>query len=137
VDRKVRRPFSCSEREMEMSLVTLLFLAAQAAAPSPAVSDQLGFDVQCMIASQTASEQAEGAAKAGLTLATMFYFGRVDSILSGDALMLRMEQEAKALQGKPLAGLMQQCGQFMTTRGKALQDVGTKLEQREQTRQLR
>lgn len=120
-----------------MSLATLLFLAAQTAAPSPAVSDQLGFDVQCMIASQTASEQAEGAAKAGLTLATMFYFGRVDSALSGDALMLRMEQEAKSLQGKPLAGLMQQCGQFMTARGKALQDVATQLEQREQTRQLR
>lgn len=120
-----------------MSLVTLLFLAAQTAAPSPAASDQLGFDVRCMLASQTASEQADGAAKAGLTLATMFYFGRVDSVLSGDALMLRMDQEGKAIRGEPLAGLIQQCGQFMTARGKALQDVATQLEQREQTQQIR
>lgn len=51
--------------------------------------------------------------------------------------MLRMDQEGKAIRGEPLAGLMQQCGQFMTARGKALQDVATQLEQREQTQQIR
>ena len=69
--------------------------------------------------------------KGAVELAMMFYFGRVDSALSGDALEDRLETEAKRLEGKPLGPLLQQCGHFMEARGKTLEAIGAKLEARE------
>jgi hypothetical protein len=120
-----------------MSILLPLLIAAQAsAAPAPPARDQLGFDIQCMLASQSASEKVDGAMRAAAQLATMFYFGRVDSVLSGAALEQRVEAEAKGLEGRPLGPLLQQCGDFMQVRGKALEDLGAKLDAREQARQL-
>ena len=122
-------------------MVFLLFLAAQASAvPAPAaaaVADQTQFDIRCMLASQIASESSEGAEKVGLTLATMFYFGRVDAVLSGDPLTQQMEVEGKAIENRPLGPLLQECGEFMKRRGEAMQEVGGKLDAREKARQLR
>jgi hypothetical protein len=89
-----------------------------------------------MLASQAASEKVDGALKAGAELATMFYFGRVDSILSGAALEQRIVAEAKVLETRPLGPLLQQCGAFMATRGKALEAIGTRLEASERAPKL-
>ena len=121
-----------------MSMFALLFMVAQAApaAPSAPVRDQLGFDIRCMVASQAASDKTDGAMKANLQLASMFYFGRVDSVLSGTALEQRLGTESKALENKPLAPVLQQCGEFMEARGKTLQAIGAKLEAREKASQV-
>jgi hypothetical protein len=89
-----------------------------------------------MIASQTASDRVEGAAKAAVEMATMFYFGRVDSVLYGTALEDRLEAESKRLEGKPLGPVLVQCGQFMQARGKTLEAIGAKLEAREKALQI-
>lgn len=120
-----------------MSILMLFLMAAQApiVRESPA-TDQLGFDIRCMVATQAASENVDGAVKAAIELSMMFYFGRVDSALSGSALEQRFEAEGKALEGKPLGPILQQCGEFMKERGKALQAIGAKLEARERAPKL-
>jgi hypothetical protein len=120
-------------------LPVLLLAAAQTStAPAPAaVSEQTRFDVRCMLASQMAADGAEGAEKVGLTLATMFYFGRVDAVLSGDPVTQQMELAGKGLEGKPLQPVLKECGEFMMRRGEAMQNVAGILEAREKARELR
>ena len=120
----------------------LLFLAAQLSAapatPLPAViSEQTRFDIRCMLASQSAADSTVGVAKMGLTLATMFYFGRIDAVLSGDPLTQVMEAEGKAIQGKSLDPLLMECGEFMKRRGEVMQEVAGQLDAREKARALR
>jgi hypothetical protein len=87
-----------------------------------------------MIAAQAATEKAEGPGKLAVQLAAMFYFGRVDSTLSGAALEQRMAIEGEKLEGQPLGPILMQCGQYMQDRGKALQAIGVKLESREKAK---
>ena len=58
----------------------------------------------------------------------MFFFGRVDSVLSGQALEKRLAAEGEALEDSPMGPLLQRCAQFMEVRGKAMQDLGARLE---------
>jgi hypothetical protein len=124
-----------------MTMFALLLMMAQApvapVAPPPPPRDQVAFDIQCMIASQFASDKVDGAPKAAMELAVMYYFGRVDAVLSGAALETRLEEEGKAVEGKQLAPLLKSCGEFMQVHGKTLQDVGAKLQARENGVQLR
>ena len=113
-----------------MGAIALLLMAAQPAA----AQDQLGFDIRCMVASQLASEQVDDEAKSALSLATMFYFGRVDSVISGAALEQRFAAESRNFEGRPLGPMLEQCGRFMEVRGKALEAIGAKLEAAEKAR---
>ena len=110
-----------------MIWTALLVAAAVQAAPR----DQIAFDVRCMVASQQVMEQAEGADKAALSMASMYYFGRVDAALAGADLERRLEAESRAMMGQPLGPILEQCGEFMTERGKALMAIGESLEKKE------
>jgi hypothetical protein len=110
-----------------MNVLALLLLAAQG---TPAPSG-VSFDMQCMIASQLASEQLEGAEKFATTLAAMFYFGRVDSVVADAELERRLEIEAKTIGGRPLGPILEQCGEFMKSRGETMQQIGLRLEEKE------
>ena len=119
-----------------MILLALLLVTGQVAPAAPG-TDRVGFDVQCMVASQAIADRVDGSMKAAVEMAVMFYFGRIDSVLSGAELEQRLGNEALKLEGKPLGPLLQQCGQFMQERGKTLQEIGAKLEAREKALQIR
>ena len=115
-----------------MMLQWMLVLAAQGiAAPGDS-----RFDVQCAIATQSAHDQAEEALKPTLLLSVMFYFGRVDAALSGQEIERLFDEEAQALGQQPLGPLLSQCGKFMETRGKAMEQIGNRLAAREKARSV-
>lgn len=115
--------------------VTLIGQSVVAGTAGPA-KDQLGFDIQCMVASQAASDRVDGGMKVALEMAVMYFFGRVDAVLAGSELEERLQLESKSLEGAPLGPLLKQCGQFMKERGKTLEDIGAKLEAREKALRL-
>ena len=106
----------------------LLGIGTPAPAPTAAPIPPRGstdFDVQCMLVTQQLvnNSKVDAKAKSQITLAMIFYFGRVDQAVSGDALKARIRTAAKALQGHAIAPLLKDCGQFMTARGAAMQKV--------------
>lgn len=110
----------------------LLGIAAPTTAPSVAPIPPRGstdFDVQCMLVTQqlAGSNKVEAKAKSQIVLAMIFYFGRVDKAVPGDALKGRIRIAAKALQGHAIAPLLKDCGQFMTARGAAMQKVSASI----------
>jgi hypothetical protein len=113
-------------------MLFLVALAAAGAAPSiiaPA-RGSADFDVQCMIVTEQASQsdKLDAATKGQLGLAIMFYFGRVDSALAGNALKERIRANGKRLEGQNLAPVLKTCGEFMTERGSTMQAMGAALE---------
>lgn len=116
-----------------MNAIAYLLLAA---APAADADDQLRFDVQCMVATQQAAEQLEGALAMASQMASMFYFGRVDSHLPNSEVDERIAAAAKAIEGKQLGPLLEECGQFMQARGKAMEALGMKMDARDKADQL-
>jgi hypothetical protein len=98
-------------------------------APSPP-RGSVDFDVQCMIATEqvTNGGKLDATAKSQLSLAMMFYFGRVDSAVSGDTLKAHIRAAAKQMEGRPLAPVLKGCGEYMTERGTAMESMGHSLE---------
>ncbi|MEO7654479.1 MAG: hypothetical protein ABIS23_02205 [Sphingomicrobium sp.] len=115
-----------------MVLGLLLLASAQGAS----VPGNPRFDSQCVIAAQSAHDQAEGELRAATLLSVMFYFGRVDSLLSGLELEQQLDEEGRRLEGQPLGPLLSQCGEFMQGRGAAMQEIGKRLQTKEQTRSI-
>jgi hypothetical protein len=118
-------------------MIGLVVAAAVALAPAPAapatdspVRGTLDFDVQCMIATEqvTNSDKLDATAKSQLSLAMMFYFGRVDSAASGDALKAHIRAAAKRMRGQQLGPVLKGCGDYMTERGSAMESMGHSLE---------
>jgi hypothetical protein len=108
----------------------LLLLAAAPAA------DQFEFDMQCMVATELATGQLEGATAMATQMAAMYYFGRVDGTFPDAVLEDRLASVAKAIEGRPLAPLLEQCGAFMKERGEVMQKIGANLEAREKAGQV-
>ena len=114
----------------------ILFLAwataAAGAAPAAAAASQgtSDFDVQCMIVIEqvTSSDRADAATKSQLAMALMYYFGRVDSVASGNALKARIRAATKGLQGHQIAPVLKGCGEYMTKRGTAMETLGKSLQ---------
>ncbi len=109
-------------------ILTALFMAA---AVQAAPRDQISFDIRCMVAAQQVMEHIDGAEKTAVGMASMYYFGRVDSALTGANLEQRLEAESKSLIGQPLGPLLAECGEYMTERGKALMAIGEAIEKKE------
>ena len=101
------------------------------AAAAPAAQDPVAFDIQCVIATETAMEGAKPEMKGMLMSAMTYFTGRVDAEIPSGELENRLVAQGKALQGHQIGPLLQQCGEFMTTRGKAWDDIGTRLQARE------
>ena len=99
--------------------------AAPAAAMAPHGSAE--YDVQCMLAMQGAAGRVDAASREKVGLVMMFYFGRVDSALSGAALKQRMLNAGKTLQGRQLGPILQDCANFMNQRGHAMDTVRQQL----------
>ena len=112
-----------------MPALALPLLAAAAAAGA----DPVAFDVQCVIATQSAMEDPslKPELKAMLMSAVTYFSGRVDAETSAADLESRLLATAKALQGQPVGPLLKQCGDFMTERGKVWTDMGGRIEARE------
>jgi len=112
-------------------MMLFLALAAAAAGAAPAIGTpphgSVDYDVQCMIATDTAAGRVDAATKEKLSRLLMFYFGRVDAVVTGDALKRRMVAAAKRLQGHPLGPVVQDCGQFMTDHATAMERIGSVL----------
>jgi len=112
----------------------MLFLAWAAAAVGAApvagspAHGSVDYDVQCMIATDSAAGRVDAATKEKLGRLLMFYFGRVDAVVSGDALKRQMVAAAKRLQGRPLGPVVQDCGQFMTDHATAMERTGRTLQ---------
>jgi hypothetical protein len=119
---------------MVSSLVIAAVIAQAGAATAAPASSQVDFGIRCMVAAQMAVGQLDGAMKASLQLAALYYFGRVDAA-AGAELDQRVERVARAMEGQPLGPLLQECGTFMESRGRIMQDVGDRLLAREQARQ--
>ena len=104
-------------------------LALQAL-PAPGTRD---FDIQCFALLSVASDNNSDDANAvALQMATMFYFGRVDSQIGMEALGPEIEAFAdQADAGNvDLDALAQACGDFMSERGTALEALGNQLIER-------
>jgi hypothetical protein len=111
-----------------MIATAFLMMAAMVAAPA---SDQSEFDMQCMVATQLATEQLEGTTAMATQMAAMYYFGRVDGAFPDAVLEERLASVAKAIEGRPLGPLLEQCGAFMKERGEVMQKIGARLDARE------
>jgi len=76
-----------------------------------------------MVAGDQAAGRVSGATKTQLGMVLMFYFGRVDSALSGNSLKQHLGDAVKGLEGRQLGPVLQDCAQFMNARGKAMEGV--------------
>ena len=114
-------------------IVSLLGLALAGAAPLPAPGTQ-DFDVQCMVALQMISDAATTKDRESLAAATMFYFGRVDSVLPGNLLKTRLKALEETFKTADIVPLAKTCGEFMEQRGKAMMDLGAALEAEEKAK---
>jgi hypothetical protein len=110
-----------------MLALTLSILAAAA----PAAQDPAAFDIQCVIVTETAMESAKPEVKGMLMNAMTYFTGRVDAEISSGELENRLVAQAKSLEGKQVGPLLQQCGEFMKTRGKVWNDIGSRLQSSE------
>jgi len=102
----------------------ILFLAAAAAvaaSPSPGSAD---FDIRCMLVANQVIEKVDAPTKAKVGPLAMYYFGRVDSRLSGNELQQRVGTIARSMLGQQLKPLLTQCGEFMSQRAGAMQRTG-------------
>jgi hypothetical protein len=113
-----------------MTPLLAMTAAALAAAPAPTMPAQgtVDFDVQCMVVVQQASDRVDESAKATLNAVAMFYFGRVDAAVSGEALKTRLRAAGKRIDGQQLGPMARACGEFMGVRSKALQQTGESLD---------
>lgn len=89
-----------------------------------------------MIATQLASQQLEGSEALAAQMASMYFFGRVDAVLSEKELEERMAAAGRMIEGKPLGPYLQECGDYMQVRGKVMETIGGRLEAKEKARQL-
>ena len=107
-------------------------LALMAAAPA-AAPDAVTFDIQCVIATESAmaSPAVKPEAKVMLMSALTFFSGRVDAEISATELENRLIEQAKTLQGQQIAPLLKSCGEFMQARGKVWAGIGERLQERE------
>lgn len=118
---------------MGLGIFASAALAATLVAASPA--DRREKDLQCLVAVQEAASQADETTKAALENATMYYFGRVDAAIPQNELEDRLLATAKAIEGKPLGPILQECGNYMAERGKLWIDLGTRLQARGEARE--
>ena len=108
-------------------------LALMAAAPA-AGPDPVTFDIQCVIATESAmaNPAVKPETKLMLMSALTFFSGRVDAEISPAELENRLVDQAKSLEGQQIAPLLKSCGEFMQSRGKVWTDIGERLQKREQ-----
>jgi len=107
---------------------TLIAAALGIAAPATAVPPvtiaprgSVEFDMQCMLAGQAAANQVKPPVREQVAGLMMYYFGRVDSAVSGDSAKERLRRVIASLREHNLAPLMPACGQFMTQHGAAME----------------
>jgi hypothetical protein len=101
------------------------------AAASAADQDRVSFDIQCVIATQTAMANAKPEMKLMLMSAMTYFTGRVDAEIAAGELENRLVAQSKTLEGTQVGPLLQQCGAFMKARGKVWTDMGERLQSRE------
>ena len=112
-----------------MLIIGLSLLTAAAAADQ----DRAAFDIQCVIAVQSAMINAKPEMKLMLMSAMTYFTGRVDAEISEGELENRLVAQSKALQGTQVGPLLQQCGAFMKARGKVWTDIGERLQSQEES----
>ena len=108
----------------------LAFLAATAvAAPDP-----VAFDIQGVIAAQSAiqSPDLKPELKRMLMSAVTYFSGRLDAEVSAVDLEAKLLAESKRLEGQHIGPMLQQCGAYMEGRGKVWTDIGERLKAREE-----
>jgi hypothetical protein len=98
-----------------------------------AAADPVAFDIQCVIAAQTAiqSPDLKPELKMMLMSAVTYFSGRLDAELSAADLEARLLVESKRLEGQQIAPMLQQCGDYMEARGKVWTDIGERMKARE------
>jgi hypothetical protein len=111
-----------------MMLAALLL----AAAPADRAADPVGFDVRCLITAARLMQSQDAAMRANALGAAMYFYGRVDSELAESEIESRMLREAQALRTEDPGAVMRACGQYIVVRGQFLQDVGRRVDAREQ-----
>lgn len=111
-----------------MAVGSLVAAALAVAAPSTALPPvtiaprgTVEFDMQCMLAGQAAANQLKPPVRDQVGGLMMYYFGRVDSAVSGGAAKERLRRVIATLRDHNLAPLMPACGQFMTQHGAAME----------------
>ena len=89
----------------------VFMMAAMVAAP---VSDQSEFDMQIMVGNFSLPPSNSRERRPLATqMAAMYYFGRVDGAFPDAVLEERLASVAKAIEGRPLGLLLEQCGAFI------------------------
>ena len=111
---------------MNFRLVTVAALAAAIASPAPA--QKVDNDVRCMLLSNVfaRSEKDTGRQKVA-EVASIYYFGRVDARLSGDALRRAILDQGKSMSAASAGPAMTACARTMQQRRLAFQSLGQSL----------
>jgi hypothetical protein len=100
------------------------------AAAAAAGTDPAAFDIQCVIATESAmqNDSLKPEVKTMLMSAMTYFSGRVDAEVASGQLEGKLTAQVKAMEGKEIGPLLKQCGDYMTARGKIWTDIGNHME---------
>ena len=108
----------------------LAALLGSAATAAP-TGDQIDFDVQCVAALEQTKDKVPEELRSKFEAGLTYYFGRIDAAVPVAELQERLEAGGKALEGKLLAPVVEQCGRFMVERGAVWMEISKRIQARE------
>lgn len=107
------------------SIATLVAIAAIAGMATPALAQSADNDVRCLLLSSAFSRmEKDPGRKQVAEVAAIYYFGRVDTRLSGLPLKNQILAQGKSLSGANAGQQMTACAKQMQARRQAFQALG-------------
>ena len=107
------------------AIATIAAIAAMAGIATPVLAQSADTDVKCLLLSSAFSRmEKDPGRKQVAEVAAIYYFGRVDTRLSGVPLKNQILAQGKSLNGANAGQQMTACAKQMQVRRKAFQALG-------------
>lgn len=91
-------------------------------------SEMPSSDIRCLIAAIQISQSSDSKAKEAGTVMAVYYLGRLDGAANDADLEKRLPEEARKETPSSIRNDIVACDNFLAERGKALVDIGAKLQ---------
>ena len=106
-------------------IIRAIATIAAIAIATPALAQSADTDVKCLLLSSAFSRMEKDAGRKQVAeVAAIYYFGRVDTRLAGDALRKQILAQGKSLNGANAGQQMTACAKQMQVRRQAFQALG-------------
>lgn len=114
-----------------MRILALAALAPLVIAAAPPTDAETTKDVQCLVAVASLAGSDDKDAKMAAAIGSQYFLGRIDGRSPNLDLEAAIKLEASRLGEAQMRSLLQSCGQLMQSRGKALQEIGERMQAEE------